>query len=659
MALQGRQRAFATVAVDKTGEIRVVRAALVEVGVDPDVLAGLEVEGILRLGDDTVDFVEPTLRAAVMAELSPANRRAIHRALATVLTEPRHLHHRAEHLASAALGPDEQAASGLAEVGQQASLAGQAARSGELFMRSAGLSPDPEDRARRLYLAGDGYWNAGQYPAARAAFDAAYLGSTEPLLRADTAMQLGQLDMYQRGPRFARDLFVAASNAVEPYDVDRAAMLLVHAASTVTLSCDVVGGVALARRACDLAERGNGSSSIAASLMLAYASFHHGEVDTFDELFPPLVLIADQLKDTDLADVDLFLQLVGMVYVYTEHWDTGRAYLTNVAHRASRRARSATAALATATLAELCWRSGRWDEAWALARSELVCEVTLTGARLWLLAFTAHLDSGCGRAEDCAERAHAALAEAEPMGFGTAVMWAYHALGLLELGQGHAVAAASHLDHIEAMATAAEVIEPGGVWWQADHIEALIRSGRPHEATRSLARFESAAALSHRQWAAATVARCHALMADNADDAEVWFAKALAHHDELVAPFELARTLLCRCERRVAFGSPLDPSADLAEAIAIFDALGAAPWSAQGRSLLATVTSRDHPRAEELLSPAERRVAEAVVAGLTNREVAAALFLSEKTVEFHLHNVFGKLQVRSRTQLVRRLSSSP
>jgi hypothetical protein len=106
----------------------------------------------------------------------------------------------------------------------------------DLSMRAAGLSTDPEDRAVRLNLAAHGYWNAGQYTAARAAFDAAYIGSTRPVLRADVALQLGQLDMYQRGPRFGRDLYVAAAEAVEPYDGDRAAMLLVHAASAVLLS---------------------------------------------------------------------------------------------------------------------------------------------------------------------------------------------------------------------------------------------------------------------------------------------------------------------------------------------------------------------------------------------------------------------------------------
>ncbi|MCU1360319.1 MAG: hypothetical protein JWN99_1608, partial [Ilumatobacteraceae bacterium] len=248
----------------------------------------------------------------------------------------------------------------------------------------------------------------------------------------------------------------------------------------------------------------------------------------------------------------------------------------------------------------------------------------------------------------------AALTESEPMGFGTAVLWACHALGLLELGLGHPVAAASHLDRIDAMATAHEIIEPCGVWWQADHVEALVRSGRAHEAEQALARFESCAARSERAWASATTARCRALTARSADDAEHWFEVSLTHHERLVAPFELARTLLCRAERRVATGSVLDSSTDLNEAIAIFDGLGATSWSAQGCALRDTILARDLPTADERLSPAERRVAEAVVEGLTNREVAAQLFVSEKTVEFHLHNVYRKLSVRSRSQLVRR-----
>ena len=126
-------------------------------------------------------------------------------------------------------------------------------------------------------------------------------------------------------------------------------------------------------------------------------------IEEFDELFPPMSGPLTR-SGTPKLGLDLFLQLVGMVHVYTERWDTGRVFLTSVAHRAERRGGSATAALATATLAELCWRSGRWDEAWTLATSELVTSVTLTGAQLWLLGFTAHLDAGFGRPA-CRDRA--------------------------------------------------------------------------------------------------------------------------------------------------------------------------------------------------------------------------------------------------------------
>ncbi len=636
-----------------------MRAVLLADGVDSAALFTAEASGALRLLDDRVTFADGLQRAAILAAMTPSDRRSLHRTFAGVLIEPRYRVLRAEHLASSTVGPDQEVAAAFAELGREATERGGAALAGELFMRAGSFAPVPEERAAHLYRAGDGFWNAGQYTAARAAFDAAYIGSTEPTLRADIALQLGQLDMYQRGTRYGRDLFVAASEAVEPHDVDRAAMLLVHAASTALLSSDIVESLVTARRACALAEQGGGGSILPASLMLAFLSMHHGDVAEFDARIQAIVQVADALKDSDIPEADLFLQLVGMVHVYTEQWDTGRVYLTAVAHRAGRRARFATTALASATLAELCWRSGRWDEAWALATSEVVSEVTLTGARLWLVAFTARLDAGFGRADDCRARARAALAECEPMGFGTATMWANHALGLLELGLGHPEEAASHLDLVEAMATAYELIEPSGLWWQADHVEALVRSGRRREAARALTRFEMGAALSRRAWASATTARCRALMATTSDDAEGWFAEALTHHERLTAPFELARTLFCRAEHRLAPDSPLDPTADLVEAGAIFDALGAEAWSARCASLRQSTTIGGEANLETLLSPAEVRVTKAVTSGMSNREVAASLFVSEKTVEFHLHNVYRKLGVHSRTQLTRRFPQPP
>ncbi len=387
-----------------------------------------------------------------------------------------------------------------------------------------------------------GFTSCGHGAAASHAFEAAYVGSDDPLLRADIVLQIGQIELWQRGPVHARDRLVAEAALVEPHDVDRAALLLAHAANTSMMSSDIVGGLVIARRASSLAAVGAAGNDVAASLVEAYLSLQHGDVAEFEKRFGQLTEVADALLDTDLPDVDMFLAVVGILHVYTERWEAGRVYLAAVAHRAKRRAHSTTAAQAVAILAELCWRSGRWAEAWKLANSDIVDEVTLTGARLWLVAFGAHLDAAFGRGDECRRKAEEALVVGEPMGFGTVAMWANSALGLLELGFGHSVAAATHLDRVDASATAHGMTNPSCIWWQADHIEALVRSGRRHEALQALARFESGAATMNEKWPVATAARCRALLADP-DDAERWFEIAVAHHGRLTAPFELARTL--------------------------------------------------------------------------------------------------------------------
>lgn len=650
-------RVLGVVALDVTGEVGVVCNALERLGGKPSDLTDGEASGVILITASTVRFVSAEDRASWSSALEPDQRRSIHAELAASLTERRHREARAEHLVGAAVGPDANAAQALGELGREASQHGATGEAARLFARAAGIEPNREARATYLHLAADSWWNAGDYDAARSAFCEAYVGSSEPLQRSDTMLQLGQLEMYERGPRHARDLFVAASKDVESHDVDRAANLLVHAASTATLSSDVGGALALARHAEIMATHTGGTGAIAAPLMVAFLCLQHGDVDDFESRFPGLAQMADLLIDADEPDADLFLHLIGMIHVFNERWDIGRMYLTTVVHRARRRDRSATAALASAVLAELCWRSGHWNEAWKLATSKLVCDVTLTGARLWLLAFTAHLEAGFGRADDCRRHAHTAIDEAEPMGLDTVVMWARHALGLLELGLEDPIEAAVHLHPLAADATAHELVEPSAIWWQADHVEALVRSGRRREAARALAHFEAAAALSHRIWAQAASARCRGLLARSLTEAESHFAEALARHALLTAPFELARTLLCRAERRAASRSGPDPSTDLEEAQAIFEALGATSWAGRAARMRETMAESTTSPLDGLLSPAESRVAAAVAEGLTNKEVAARLHVGQKTVEFHLHNSYMKLGITSRTQLVRLLGS--
>jgi DNA-binding CsgD family transcriptional regulator len=160
----------------------------------------------------------------------------------------------------------------------------------------------------------------------------------------------------------------------------------------------------------------------------------------------------------------------------------------------------------------------------------------------------------------------------------------------------------------------------------------------------------------------AVAARCRALLAGRDDDAEAAFATALRRHAEARQPFQEARTRLHHGEALRRNRRRADAAAELARALTVFDRLGAGPWSTRARSELQATgmapRSRDTPASAQL-TPQELRVAVLVAEGATNAETAAQLFLSPKTVEYHLSSVYRKLQIRSRAQLVRVLSRAP
>jgi DNA-binding NarL/FixJ family response regulator len=193
-----------------------------------------------------------------------------------------------------------------------------------------------------------------------------------------------------------------------------------------------------------------------------------------------------------------------------------------------------------------------------------------------------------------------------------------------------------------------------------DLVEALIALGRPAAAIIHLEFLEECAQATGRLSSLAAAARCRGLLAANRADLESSLAaidRALDLYGRLEMPFERARTLLAhgvtlrRAKRRRHAREVLQ------HALAEFDRLGARLWSERTRAELARIAGRA-PSAGEL-TPAERRVASLVAEGKTNREVAAALYLSERTVEGHLAHVFNKLGVRSRTELARAIASRP
>jgi DNA-binding CsgD family transcriptional regulator len=202
----------------------------------------------------------------------------------------------------------------------------------------------------------------------------------------------------------------------------------------------------------------------------------------------------------------------------------------------------------------------------------------------------------------------------------------------------------------------AGVGEPGLLRFVQDEVEALTALGRIDDAIEVLSWLEEHASRLDRASALAVCARLRGLIRAAGGDAAGGIAEteaALAQHDRVPIPFERARTLLVLGRLRRLAKRKRDARVALEEAAAEFERLGAPLWLQQARAELGRISGRAPSRWE--LTPSESRIAALAAAGKTNREIAAELLVTTKTVEFHLHHVYGKLGVRSRLELLRAL----
>lgn len=306
--------------------------------------------------------------------------------------------------------------------------------------------------------------------------------------------------------------------------------------------------------------------------------------------------------------------------------------------------------------AEINLRHGRW--ALATAQGEEVVQLghemrqdVVTGIALHLLA---RLAAAAGEERRCGEIAGRIRALADKYDLELGLVYLDSALGLLELGLGRIESAIRHLESVRDFAERHALAEPNIVHWQPDLVEAYVRAGDRDAAQEALATFERQARDTRGRWSLGTSARCRALLADE-PDADADFAAALDQLEGLPSPFDVARTHLCHGERLRRAGRRTDARRALRQALGGFDRLGATPWTKRTQvELRATggVARRRSDRSNrDQLTAHELQVALIVANGASNREAAAALFLSPKTIEFHLAHIYRKLGVRTRTQL--------
>jgi DNA-binding NarL/FixJ family response regulator len=265
------------------------------------------------------------------------------------------------------------------------------------------------------------------------------------------------------------------------------------------------------------------------------------------------------------------------------------------------------------------------------------------------------MDAVQGRVEECLRTTAAAAATIDRLGGEGMYVFNDHVLGLLALGQGDTTQAIEHLETARRRPGAGLIRNPAVVPWAFDLVEAYIRDGRTADAVALLD--ETAPATDGEQWAQAAAARCRAMLA-GPDEMQDAFTAALAKPACAVMPFERARTELCLGERMRRARRRSLARTHLHEALETFERLGAAPWAQRARIELQAggEVVRNGSDTMQRLTPQELQVALAVGRGASNHEAAAALFLSKKTIEYHLSNIYRKINIRSRTELAAMVS---
>jgi DNA-binding CsgD family transcriptional regulator/tetratricopeptide (TPR) repeat protein len=630
-----------------------VLQAMRETRLKPSALEEAETAGFVTARGDRLMWRHPLVRAAVYHGAAPAARRAAHRALAQALDGGAAPDSRAWHLAAAALGHDEDAASALDRSAVSARLRRGSAAAAQAFERAARLSADPEARARRLYEAGIDLLSTAE-PARAGKVLAEALGLTVDVLRrSDIVRVLAMADMFRGSPEATIETLATEADKVEPLDPERAAVMRTDACLAGTMTGDVVKTLALAERALRTAASGGPHAVAMSELMLANALILAGRVE---EARPHLAAGRAVFRSDGLPPVPFrfhLVQTLGHSAMWLGEYDEARRFLNYVVTSARDESAIAGLAFPLACLSEVEYRTGQWTSAYALANeSERIArEVGARSELSFSLVCLARIEAGMGKEDDCRAHLGQASAISRDLAIGSIEVYARSALGLLELSLGHPDRALVALEPLARLVERFQLVQPNVVQWAPDYVEALVRAGDGRGAQTALATFEHQARATGSRWALGESARCRGLLA-GADGFEYHFAEALERDD--CAAFERARSMLCLGERRRR-ARRIGPAREaLVSALAGFEQLGAQAWILRTRRELHAAGARLGPRPErpvERLTPQELQVALAAATGATNREIAASLFLSPKTVDFHLGKVYRKLEVRSRSQL--------
>ena len=611
-------------------------------GIAADALAPAAAAHVIERENGTIRFTHPLLSSAVYPE-SGAERRSVHGRIVRMVDDPVL---RARHLALSTEAPDAGVAGALDEAARLAADRGAPATAAELAEQAVRLTPPDrhDERDGRALVAARAHHAAGEWTRARS-IASDLLAETEiGSLRAETLVLLAELESGNRSVALLEETLVEESTPAGLRSI-------VHSRLAWS-TCFVDGCVPAldhARVALALADAENDDAGrIVALTVLAAIGILSG-----DAAAPAHAARAHELAraagDAKLLEEAVFA--VAAVRISCRSNDAARLLLQREYDdwRERDEPRSARA------LWSLAWVeiwAGRWEEAadHAVRSRELKLQYGIERPEDLLPAalvavHRGELDLARAYTERMVELSEAHLGEQPPPPLAT--------LGLLLLGSGDASAGAAWLGEADRRASELGWGEPCNRWWSADYAEVLLELGRIEDAVRVIDLWEADATRLGRHWVLAHVARCRGLVAvarGEIERAASLLEQSVAGHEAVGDPFGRARALLALGIVRRRTRQKRAARDAIAAALGEFERLGAAIWIETARAELGRIGGRTRI---EGLTPAERRVAVLVAEGRTNREVAATLFLGQRTVETHLTRVYAKLGVRSRAELAR------
>ena len=610
-------------------------------------LRAAEAATIVESTEERVRFSHPLLAARVEAELDPRRRRSLHRRLAELVGDPEQ---RARHLALGAGAASARVADELVAASVIAASRGAPGAAAELAELSVSLMPTAAGgrvRRRRQLLAASHHFASGDVERQRAILEELLEQLQPGVERAEVLLQLaGRVDHdLERSEQLLEQAFVEAKAAPRL----RAEIVMPRVLTAYHLHGGAAG-VRLARDSAQVVE--DSGDLVLLTLFLAQLSY----VELHAEGLTPGVLErALELEQIvgPLPTSSITPTLVeGLRLMCADEHKSAREALQRAHTIAATRGHVPEQIIALAWLTLLECRAGEWSLADEHA-AELAEEGEQRGNELWVPAL---VDAYLGRLDRARARATEGVLRAREDGFTSLAERHLAVLGLIDVSTGDFHSAAAKLAPVVHGRQSRGGLEPSLYPARELSIEALVAVGDLDAAGIQLGWLEQAGRRLGTPWPLAMGARCRGLLHAAEGDLEAALAsceQALEVHERMPAPFERARTLLIygtilrRIKRRT------DAREAIEAALSIFDGLPAPVWADNARAELARVGGR--PSTGDELTEGERRIAELVAAGKSNKETAATLFLSVHTVEGALKRVYRKLEVHSRTELSHRL----